>query len=119
MKEPFTDCISETNNTEIVNAKHIDVVMPMHNFIEYLFIRKHQKICDNITEMIQTIIFKIKITGKTPAAGNIKDVEIAVPLKYLSNFWRTLEMPLINCKINIILTWSEDCYFFCHWSNKV
>ena len=34
---------------------------------------------------------------------------IAVPLKYLSNFWRTLEMLLINCKINLILTWSETC----------
>ena len=32
-----------------------------------------------------------------------------VPLKYLSNFWRTLEMPLINCEVNLILTWSENC----------
>ena len=32
-----------------------------------------------------------------------------VPLKYLSNFWRTLEIPLINCEINLILTWSENC----------
>ena len=32
-----------------------------------------------------------------------------VPLKYLSNFWKTLEMPLINCEINLILTWSEKC----------
>ena len=32
-----------------------------------------------------------------------------VPLKYLSNFWRTLEKPLINCEVNLILTWSEDC----------
>ena len=32
-----------------------------------------------------------------------------VPLKYLSNFWRTLEMPLINCEINLILTWSSTC----------
>ena len=32
-----------------------------------------------------------------------------VPLKYLSNFWRTLEMPLINCEINFILTWSSNC----------
>ena len=32
-----------------------------------------------------------------------------VPLKYLTNFWRTLEMPLINCKVNIILTWSSTC----------
>ena len=32
-----------------------------------------------------------------------------VPLKYLSNFWRSLEMPLINCEINLILTWSANC----------
>ena len=32
-----------------------------------------------------------------------------VPLKYLSNFWRTLEMPLINCEVNLILTWSSSC----------
>ena len=38
-----------------------------------------------------------------------KDVEIMVPLKYLSNFWRTLEMPLINCEVNLILTWSSTC----------
>ena len=45
----------------------------------------------------------------TDQAGNNsrKDVQIMVPLKYLSNFWRTLEMPLINCEINIFLTWSE------------
>ena len=52
---------------------------------------------------------KIKITGKTPNNGNTKDVEIIVPLKYLSNFWRTLEMSLINCEVNLILTWSKDC----------
>ena len=51
----------------------------------------------------------MKITGKTPPAGNAKDVEIIVPLKYLSNFWRTLEMQLINCEVNLILTWSKDC----------
>ena len=50
--------------------------------------------------------YKIKITGKTPATGNTKDVKIAVPLKYLSNFWRTVEMSLINSEINLILTWS-------------
>ena len=33
-----------------------------------------------------------------------------VPLKYLSNFWRTLEMPLINCEVNLILTWSSTCF---------
>ena len=39
-----------------------------------------------------------------------KDVKIMVPLKYLSNFWRTLEMPLINCDINLILTWSANFF---------
>ena len=52
--------------------------------------------------------FKQKITRKTAARGT-KNVEIMVPLKYLSNFWRTLEIPLINCEINLILTWSEKC----------
>ena len=52
--------------------------------------------------------FKAKITGRTGNDGT-KNVEIMVPLKYLSNFWRTLEMPLINCEVNLILTWSSTC----------
>ena len=52
---------------------------------------------------------KIKIIGKTPNNGNTKDVEVIVLLKYLSNFWTTLEMPLINCEVNLELTWSKDC----------
>ena len=52
---------------------------------------------------------KIKITGRTPDHDNEKDVEIMVPLKYLNNFWRTLEMPLINCEVSFILTWSPTC----------
>ena len=59
-----------------------------------------------ITEF-ESFKYKIKITAKTPATGNTKDIKIAVPLKYLSNFWRTLKRPLINCEINLILT--EDC----------
>ena len=54
----------------------------------------------------ESFISKGKVTRKTPDNGNTKDVEIAVPLKYLSNFWRTLEMPLVNCDISLILTWS-------------
>ena len=49
------------------------------------------------------------VPRNTPAVGNTKDVEIIVPLKYLSSFWRTLEMPLIICEINLILTWSLTC----------
>ena len=52
--------------------------------------------------------FKQKIIGKRAANGR-EDVEIIVPLKCLINFWRTLEMSLINCEINLILTWSEKC----------
>ena len=52
---------------------------------------------------------KVKITGKTPDDRNTKNFEIIVSLKYLSNFWSTLEMPLINCEVNFNLTWSRDC----------
>ena len=52
---------------------------------------------------------KIKITGKTLDDNSEKDVEIMVPLKYLSNFWRTLEMPLINREVKLDLTWSSSC----------
>ena len=52
--------------------------------------------------------FKSNIIGQTNNNGII-NVEIMVPLKYSSNFWRTLEMPLIRCKIELILTWSRDC----------
>ena len=52
---------------------------------------------------------KIKRTGNTPADYSTKEVEIAVPLKYLSNFWRTLEIPLINCEISLQLKWSSTC----------
>ena len=57
-----------------------------------------------------SVSFKCKqqITGQT---GNCdaKAVEAMVPLKYLSNFWRTLEMPLINCEISLHLKWSRSC----------
>ena len=58
---------------------------------------------NNLTDS-ESLKFKIKIIGNTPNDFNKKNVEIIVPLKYLSNFWRTIEMPLINCKVNLILT---------------
>ena len=63
---------------------------------------------DSLTDS-ESFQSKVKITGKTPNNGNTKDVEINVPLEYLSNSWRTLEMPLINCEVNLILTWSKNC----------
>ena len=88
--------------------------MPMYNLIQYSdnypktsgSLRQYYK--DDLANS-KSFKSKVKITGKTPSNGNTKDVEIIVPLKYLSNFWRTLEMPLINCEVNLILTWSKDC----------
>ena len=48
-------------------------------------------------------------TYKSSLITNRNDVKIAVPLKYLSNFWRSLEMLLINCKVELSLTWDPNC----------
>ena len=53
--------------------------------------------------------FKINIAGRIRKVGE-KIVKIMVPLKYSSNFWRTLEMPFITCEINLILTCSANCF---------
>ena len=63
---------------------------------------------DNLADS-ESFKSKVKITGKTPDDGNTKDVEIIVPLKYLSNYWTTPEIPPISCKVNLILSWSKDC----------
>ena len=44
-----------------------------------------------------------------PNNNNILDAEVVVPLKYLSNFWRSLDLPLINCEIELDLSWSKEC----------
>ena len=109
---PFTKCISRINNTDIDNAQDIDIVMPMYSLIEYsdnyskktsgsLWQYYKDYPHDDITQA-ESFKSKTKITGKSPAAGNAKNVEIILPLKYLSNFWRTFEMPLINCEVNLI-----------------
>ena len=102
--------------------------MPMYNFIEYS--NNYSKTsgslwqyCKDIpavnnagnivdftaTNTTDSFKFKTKITGQTGDDGRIDNVEIMVPLKYLSNFWRTLEMPLINCEVELILNWSANC----------
>ena len=98
---PFNNCISEINNTQVDNPKDINIVMPMYNLIEYSdnyaktsgslwqYFRDEP---DDDLEDSESFKSKIKITGKTPDDDNEKDVEIMVPLKYLINFWRTLEM---------------------------
>ena len=114
---PFTNCISEINNTQVDKSKDIDIVMPMYNLIEcsdnyaktygslWQYYRDEPN--DNLADS-ESFKSKIKITGKTNN-GNEKDVETMVPLKYLSNFWRTLEMALINCEVKLISAWSSTC----------
>ena len=125
---PFSNCISKINNTQVDNAKDIDIVMAMYNLIEYSdnysktsgslwqyckdipAVDDNDAIVDfNGANATDSFNFKTKITGQTNNNGRIDSVEIMVQLKYLSNFWRTLEMPLINCEVNLILTWSADC----------
>ena len=115
---PFTKCISKINNTDIDNAHDIDIVMPVYNLIEYsdnysktsgTLWQYYKDDPNNNLAKSESFKYKVKITGKTPNDRNTKDVEITLPLKYLSNFWTTLEMLLINCEVNLILTWSKDC----------
>ena len=124
---PFTNCISEINNTQIDNAKDIDIAMPMYNLVEYSdnyskTFESLWRFCKDIpavdnnnvivnfseNNFIDSFNFKAKTTGKTGEDGT-QNVEIMIPLKYLRNYWRGLDMILINCEINLILTWSANC----------
>ena len=123
----FTNCISELNNKQIDNAKDIDIVMPMYNLIEYsdnyaktsgsiwqyckdIPARDANNIIEEFTggNPTDSFNFKAKITGQTEN-NRTKNVGIMVPLKYLSKFWRALELPLINCEVDLILTCSSTC----------
>ena len=112
------------NNTDLDNAKYLGIVIPMYNLIEYSdnysktsgslwqYTKDISAVNDNnaIVNFTNNNLtdFKVKMTGQTGDNGT-KNVEIMVPLKYLSNFWRTLGMPLINCEITLLLTWSASC----------
>ena len=117
---PFTDYISKINNTQVDNAKDIDIVMPMYNLIEYSdnysktsgslwqyckdipAVNNNDSIVDfNGTNANDSFNFKTKITGQTDNNGRTDNAEIMVPLKYLSNFERTLEMSYLI--VNLIL----------------
>ena len=96
------ECISKINNTDIDNAQDIDIT--------YCWLLIIEDIVDfNGANSTDSLNFISKVTGQTDNNGRIDNVEIMVPLKCLSNFWRTLQMPLINCEINLIFTWSANC----------
>ena len=106
---PFTNCISKINNTQIDNAEYIDIVMPVYNLIEYSdnclktsrslwqyckeipAVYNNGAVVDfNVANTTDSFNFNTKITGQTNN-NRIINVEIMIPLKYLSNFWRTLK----------------------------
>ena len=53
--------------------------------------------------------YKSNVIGNRSQVGTRNNVKIVIPLKYLSNSWRSLEMPLINCKVELSLKWYENC----------
>ena len=93
--------------------------MPMYNLIEYsdnysktsrsLWQYYKDESDDNLVDS-KSFKSKVEITGSTPADGNTKNAEIIVSLKCLSNFWITLEMPLISCDVNLVLKCSKYCF---------
>ena len=122
----FTDCITEIKNTKVDNTKDIEVVMPLYNLIEYgnnyskisgtlwYYWRDELAIDDANCEIVDFDVAnaitdsskrKPNITGSTGNNGR-KKVDTIAPVKYLSNFWGTFKMSLINCENNSILTWS-------------
>ena len=125
----FTSFIIRINNTQIYDAHQIDTVMPICNLIAcsdnyskiygvlWQYCKDELALADNgdITGFDEvnadTNSFKLeeKIAGQSGGNGK-ENVEIMVPLKYLSNFWRTLQMPLINFKINFHLNWSQNSF---------
>ena len=129
---PFRECRTEINETFIDNAERINIAMPMYNLIEYgdnysdtsasLWQFKRDEIEGDVDLTVDaqhipnnSSSFKYKSSFITNRNG----VKIAVPLKYLSNFWRSLEISLINCKVELSLTWNENCILSSKDDNSV
>ena len=127
---PFIKCISKINGIKIDNAEDLDVVMPMYNLVEYSkndwkttgsqwnYYRDQPS--NPLSTNSESFKYKTSIMGNTYNVGDDDDnydakkvgkneTEIVIPLKYLSNFWRSLDIPLINCEVEIILTWTKNC----------
>ena len=117
----FKNCSTEIDGTLVDEANFINFTMPMYNLIEYsdnysdtsgsLWQFKRDEIINNadVTNDNNAPSFKYKasIIGNTENNGTKNGVKTALLLKYLSNFWRSLEMPLINCNVELSLNWIE------------
>ena len=134
---PFTKCNLEINDEHIDTAENLDIVMPMYNLIEYsdnyqdssatLYQYKRDEppeanaIDDLTVDNSNSFKYKVSLLGNPVVADNIakRSVKVVVPLKYLSNFFRSLEMPLINCKSKLNLTWKKECVLSTDAGNAV
>ena len=129
---PFRSCISKMNNTLIDNAEDLNIVMPMYNLLEYSqnYSMTSGRLCNYYRDEIDEIHdkasddksfeYKTKIVGNKPErSGNKADanrppvptlnIEVTILPKYLSNFWRSPDLSLTNCEIEIDLSLTKDC----------
>ena len=117
---PFINCISKISGVKIDNAEDLDVVLSMYNLLEYS--KNYRKTTGSVwnyyrdepsnplSSNSESFKYKTSITGKTTENNDsLTNVKVVIPLKYLSNFWRSLNIPLINFEIELILTWSKNC----------
>ena len=123
----FTKCNLEINDEHVDTAENLDITMPMYNLIEYsdnyqdssatLYQCKRDEppeddaVADLMADNSSSFKYKVSLLGNPVLNDNItkRSVKAVVPLKYLSNFFRSLEMPLINCKVKLNLTWKKEC----------
>ena len=133
---PFRSCITKINNTFAGNAEGLDFVMPMYNLLEYSdnysmtsgslwnyyrdginddeneIENNGNKINNRKTAKSKSFKQKRKIIGSAPDNENILNADVAVPSKHLSSFWRSLDLHLINCEIELALRWVRNCVIF-------
>ena len=132
---PFVSCITRINGELIEDADDLDIVMPMYNLLEYS--KNYRKTIGSLynyyrdglggndnnndnTVNSDTFRYKNKITGNTYNVDAVaqgydvnkngtQEIELAIPLKYLGNFWRVLNIPLISCEVFLELKWNKNC----------
>ena len=123
---PFTKCNLEITDEHVDTEENLDITMPMYNLIEYSdnyqdssatpyqYKRDEPPVDDAVADLTadnsSSFKYKVSLLGNPVLDGNItkRSVKVVVPLKYLSNFFKSLEMPLINCKIKLNLTWEKE-----------
>ena len=112
------------------NAEDLDVVMPIYNLLEYsknykkttgsLWNYYRYEPSNPLSTNSKSFKYKTSITGNTYNVDNEDDyydankvgkngTEVVILLRHLSNFWRSLNIPLINCDVELFLTLSKNC----------